>query len=452
MLHAAQRTRTSLALGTAGATVVAALLLTPGASPRTSCQVPAASGILTARMASAQVLPGEQHIAVTITMPNAAHNVRPPLSVAIVIDRSGSMEGEPLANAKAAAARLVEELGETDAFTVVTYSSSDETVMAMSRATPENKAAARAAIEGIWDDGNTCISCGIERGASELALTPVRGGVRRLVLISDGQANTGLYDRNELASLAVETAARGISISAVGVGLDFDEVTMMRLADVGHGNYYFVEDTAKLADMFTRELGSIGRTVAADARLVVDPGTAVHIEEAYGYQMMRQGSQIVVPLSDLRAGETRKVVLRTTLDQTTVHALGRRHVAGLSLHWRNVTDGAQHAAHVKLATIVTSDAAAVARAIDRTAATAIEQARTARVLEDATTIYERDGYEAAQRVLERHKREIRGNKNLDPAAMEAIEGASDDAIVNFSQAPPSKARKAARSSAYELAR
>jgi 3-methyladenine DNA glycosylase AlkD len=106
----------------------------------------------------------------------------------------------------------------------------------------------------------------------------------------------------------------------------------------------------------------------------------------------------------------------------------------------------------QLATIVTTDASAVARSIDRTASNAIEQARTARVLEEATTIYERDGYEAAQRVLNRHINDTRNNKNIDAPAATAIEAASNDAIVNFSKAPPAKAKKAARASAYELAR
>jgi hypothetical protein len=155
-----------------------------------------------------------------------------------------------------------------------------------------------------------------------------------------------------------------------------------------------------------------------------------------------------VPVADLRAGETRKVVLRTTVKGE----LGRRDIANLSLHWRRVADGTQDAARAKVAATVTRDTAAVTASIDSAAASVIEQARTARVLEDATTIYERDGYEAAQRVLERHKRDMRDNKNLDPAALQVIESASDDAIVNFSKAPAAKAKKAARSSAYELAR
>jgi hypothetical protein len=200
--------------------------------------------------------------------------------------------------------------------------------------------------------------------------------------------------------------------------------------------------------MFTRELSGLGSTVAADARLVVDPQPGVTIEEAYGYAFTQVAGQVVIPLADLRAGETRKVVLRATVSG----APGRLDVAKLALHWRNVTDGMQDTAVTDLATIVTTDPAAVTASIDHVATTMIEQARTARVLEEATTIYERDGYEAAQRVLNRHINDVKNNKNVDAPAAQAIEAASNDAIVNFSKAPPSKAKKATRNAAYELAR
>jgi Ca-activated chloride channel family protein len=398
---------------------------------------------------SSKILAGdrEQDIAVTITMPRGRAEVRPPLSLAIVIDRSGSMEGEPLANAKAAAAQLVGQLSSRDAFSIITYSSSVETVVPLTRATGSAKDRAQAEIAKIWDDGNTCISCGIERATEELAGTTLDGGVRRMVLISDGQANTGKYDRNELAQLAIETAARGVSISTVGVGLDFDEVTMTRLADVGHGHYYFVEDTARLGAMFAEELGGLTETVAADARLVITQQGA-YIEEAYGYPIMRQGDQVVVPIADLRAGETRKVVLRSTIRSSAPGALP---VAAFELHWRRTNDGRQDTARATLATTIVTDQAAVAASIDRGAVNAVEQARTARVLEEATRTYETQGAEAAQRVIERNVARVRANKNMDAPAMQAIEAASSGASQNFATAPATKAKKATRADAYKLA-
>jgi Ca-activated chloride channel family protein len=446
MVAGALQLRTGLTITTAAGTIVAALLLTPNDRSVVSCPG-ATSDILSARLTSSEIVGREQDIAVTITMPGAATRSRPPLSLAVVIDRSGSMEGTPLANAKAAAANLVAQLDERDAFTIVTYSSADETVVPMVRATAANKAAARDAIDKIWDDGNTCISCGITRGAAELATTPVHDGLRRMVLISDGQANTGMWNRDDLAQLATSTAERGISISTVGVGLDFDEVTMTHLADVGHGNYYFVEDTANLGAMFARELGGLAETVASDVRLVVtDVGGT--IEEGYGYPMTREGHEVVVPIADLRAGETRKVVLRATVDTSRTGALT---VAQLALHWRRTSDGQFAQARTQLDTTVVRDLARVRATLDRNAVNSVEQARAARVLEQATTVYETQGYEAAQKLIERNLRDVKANAALDAPSVEAIEAASNGAIDNFAKAPAAKAKKATRADAYKLA-
>jgi Ca-activated chloride channel family protein len=438
------QTRTSAAIGAAGATILAVLLLSPR-HPATPC-AGETSDILHANLTSHEVLAGEQDIAVTITMPGARAAVRPPLSVAIVIDRSGSMEGTPLANAKAAAEQLVDALDERDAFSVVTYSSGDETVVAMTRATPQQKAAARDAIEAIWDDGNTCISCGIERGAAELSHTPVANGVRRMVLISDGQANMGRYRSTDLSELAAETATRGISISTVGVGLDFDEQVMTQLADVGHGHYYFVEDTAQLGDMFARELGGLAETVASDVRLVVDDAGGT-IEEAYGYPLVRNGSQVSIPIADLRAGETRKVVLHASLNTSDTGPLT---VARFALHWRHTADGAFDQTRTQLDTTIVRDPARVRATIDRAATSIVEQARAARVLEQATTVYETQGYQAAQKVIERNLRDVKSNSAVDAPTVQAIEAASAASIDNFAKAPPQKAKKAARADAYLL--
>jgi Ca-activated chloride channel family protein len=354
-----------------------------------------------------------------MTAPNLATDVliaRPPLSLAIVIDRSGSMHGPPIENAKAAALSVLRQLAARDAFSVVTYSSSSETVLPMQRATDANKAAARAAIEAIDDDGGTCISCGLDTGAGEVAHTPIDGGLRRILLISDGQANEGLYDRDELAQLAAGKAAHGVSISTVGVGLDFDESTMRRLAEVGRGNYYFVEDTVALSAMFSKELGHLGQTVASEVRLVATPGSGVHIEEAYGYPISRTGDSVIVPVADLRAGETRKVVFRLTV--AAAHE-GPLVISQIDVGWHRVSDGAQRSAHT---------------------------------LEEAATAYDQQGVTGAQRVLDRRSQAVRANAAyLGAETVESLEAVSRDAIDGFTRAP-AQAKKATSVKAYELAR
>ena len=359
------------------------------------------------------------------------------------------MNGAPIENARAAALSVLRQLDPRDAFAVVTYSSSSEIVVPMQRATDANKAAARAAIESIDDDGGTCISCGLDSGAREIARTPIDGGLRRMLVISDGQANEGIFDRDELAQLATHQAATGVSISTVGVGLDFDEHTMRRLAEVGRGNYYFVEDTVALSAMFARELGHLSQTIASDVRLVVAARPGVRIEEAYGYPITRSGDRVIVPIADLRAGETRKVVLRVSLASPAGAPLV---LAQLDLGWRRVSDGVQASARTLAEVDVVDDPAAVAASVDPATMQAIQQALSARALEDAAAAYDAEGLAGAQQVLERRAQAVRANaKYLAPAAVEALEATSSEAIGNFAKAP-AQAKKAASQKAYELAR
>ncbi len=444
----AHRVRTSFVISAAGATVIAALLLSVHSHPVVDPLATSDDGVqLTATFPSTKMLASqtEQYLAVSIATPPGQVPVRPPISLAVVIDRSGSMSGAPIEHAKAAAARLIGQLGPNDAFTVISYSSSDEVVYPMNRASDANKATARAAIERIYDDGGTCISCGLTRGAGELTRTPVEGGLARIVLISDGQANEGIWDRDELAQLAANTAAHGVSISALGVGLDFDEVTMQRIAEVGRGNYYFVEDTAQLAAMFSRELGGLTQTVAADVRLLVDGGPGVRIEDALGYPMDRQGDWVIVPIADLRVGETRKVVLRITSTSSTLA------ISHVQLGWRRVSDGSsRHATAIARAEIVASPAE-VAAGVDRVAMQAVEEALSSRALDRATTIYETQGYDAAKRVLDERVEQMNHNVYLPQAARVRIESATGAAADSFRAEPATKAKKVSRVKAYELA-
>jgi Ca-activated chloride channel homolog len=450
MVAIASRARTAVAIAAAGTAIVAGLFLrqrTP------SCSLPnETSDILTAQLTSQKVIAGDQDIAVTIRMPKAAELRRPPLSLVVVLDRSGSMHGEPLENAKRAATVLVDRLSSEDAFALVTFSDSDQLILNMGRATAAHKREAADAIDKIYDDGGTCTSCGINRGAAELERSPIQGGVQRMVLISDGQANEGVWDRDELVGLAQATAAHGVSITTVGVGLDFDEQTMIRLGEVGRGNYYFVQDTANLGAMFASELSDLGATVATDVHLVIEPHAA-EVVWAYGYPMTQTGTKIEIPIADLRAGETRKVVLHGRVAGPDV--------ARFSLTWREpmrgpadksgkMIDHSLQSTATSLTTLLTRDPSVVAATRNMDATVAVEEARTARVLEDATKTYEQYGAEPAKRLIERQLSGLR--VKLPSGKLERIERAANAAVESFEAQPAEQAKKATRTGAYMLER
>lgn len=408
---------------------------------------------ISARLASNRILPIEQdqHLVITVRAPDATQvaRSRPPVALAIVIDRSGSMHGEPIRNAKAAALSVLRQLGPSDAFTVVTYSSASEVVLPIQVASEANKAAARAAIETIDDDGGTCISCGLDSAAAEVARAPIRDGVQRLLVISDGQANEGVYDRDELAAVAASHAAHGTSISTVGVGLDFDERTMRRLAEVGRGNYYFVEDTVALSTMFAQELEALGAVIAADVRVGVTPSPGVRVVEAYGYPMTRSGDGVVVPIADLRAGETRKLVLHLHVAAPASDAF---ELARIDASWRDVALATRGNATAAATAQLERDPDAIAAATDPVTVQAIEEALSARALDEAAAAYDKEGVTGAQRVLQRRVHDVRAKaKYLPKPALEKLESAADDASGAFATAP-AKAKKAASVNAYKLAR
>jgi Ca-activated chloride channel family protein len=443
MVAIASNARTALAIAAAGAAIAGGLLLRQR-GPTCPLAVPVeTSDILTAKLTSAKVVAGDQDIAVTIRMPGEAQ-ARPATSVVVVLDRSGSMHGIPMENAKAAASALVNALDAHDAFSIVTFSDRDELVSGMAYATSAHKAEALRAIDQITDEGGTCTSCGISRGTTALQDTPIAGGIRRMVLISDGQANEGLWDRDELIDFAAAQTANNISISTVGVGLDFDEQTMIRISESGHGNYYFVKDTAQLASMFETELSGLSQTVATNVQLMIDTASGTQIDYAYGYPMNRLADgRIVIPVADLRAGETRKVVLHARISD----ANGQR----FQLFWTQPQGNMHGETATRLVTQLTTNMADVRATRDAEATAAVEEARTAHALEQAPATFERYGLETTQRALEKQITDARA-AGVSPARLQRMQAATTTAIHSFETSSTDEAKKVTRTSAYDLSR
>ena len=175
------------------------------------------------------------------------------------------------------------------------------------------------------------------------------------------------------------------------------------------------------------------------------PAPGTEIESAYGYPIHFDRGAAIIPVADMRFGESRKIILHATV---AANATGNRAVGRFMLTWRLPVGGNQETATTTLATRVSSDAAAVTASIDRTALGAIEEARSARVLEDATITYEKQGSDAAQKQLRRHVDELRANGTLTPK----IERAANQALDSFGSESADKAKKVTRTGAYDLVR
>lgn len=450
-------------------------LSTPPPPPPSASSAEHPSGLrLTTHMQSSHLLLGthETHMAVTIEAPIGNRTViRPPVDVAIVIDRSGSMSGEKLQHAKRAARQLVNQLRSSDRVAVVAYGSDVDIVLSSTPATHRAKSSAYRAIDSIYPDGGTNLSGGLlagsdeiarnlaHPGASRMARTPsdsINGAVNRIVLISDGLANEGVVNRDQLAAIAAETAARGISITTVGVGLDFDEQTMASIAVNGHGNYYFAESSAALAGLFRDELDKLSATTATRVRLALTPAPGIEILEAYGYPVERIGGQMIIPIADLHANEMRKVVLRVRVDG---RAAGPKEIAAIDLSFLPSDARSLQELQVSASAQVTREEATVIAGRDRDAIRHIERARTAWAIDEATRHYESGDASAAIRVIQARRQQARsmaestGDMDLAGELDDIAEGVYKD-IQNAPASSPSgqRARKKNRAAAFELVR
>ena len=254
-----------------------------------------------------------RYLTVTITAPERARrHERPAVHAALVLDRSGSMAGRKIEMAKKAVDHAVRLLNERDRLAVVCYDTEIDTLLGATRATAEAKKLALTRLKAIDARGGTDLCGGWLRGAGEL--TPVAASaessqpeadtaLRRVLLLSDGQANEGETNPDVLARHATDLRAKGIATSTFGVGADFDEVLMSRLATEGGGHFYYIEQPAQIPDFLTSELGEALEVVARDARLVIagGPGVEIGCLNEFPVETMQgaAGTDVHVRLGDL---------------------------------------------------------------------------------------------------------------------------------------------------------
>ena len=186
---------------------------------------------------------------------------RPPVNLALVIDRSGSMAGDKIIKAREAALEAIERLGADDVVSLVTFDNHIESVMPAQRLGDGRRL--REAICAIEPRGGTALYGGVMRGAAEVRKNlEDRRYINRVILLSDGLANVGPSSPEELGRVGASLMKEGISVTTIGLGLGFNEDLMTRLALRSDGNTYFVEHSNDLPRIFSAELGDVLNVVA----------------------------------------------------------------------------------------------------------------------------------------------------------------------------------------------
>jgi Ca-activated chloride channel family protein len=328
-----------------------------------------------------------------------------PLAMVIVLDTSGSMSGEKISQAKSAIAHLLNDMKDDDEVAFVRYSDAAQLIQPLTRV-GSVRGALIARINRLEADGGTAIPRGLAAGLD--ALGGEKGDrVRRVVLVSDGLDDS----RPESEHLASSSFERGITISSMGIGLDFDESYMGSVARAGHGNFGFVNDAAALASFLRRELKETSATVVENARVRVSLPAGLSFVRATGADARQDGAAVELSVGSLFAGEERRVLLELS---ASLNEGGTAAVEGFAT-WQRV-DGSAGAAKIPTVSLVAvNDAARVDKGRDGTVlARATSVAASEREL-DAAKAYAQGDKDRADSLIRQNIAELGAARALAPA-------------------------------------
>ncbi len=220
---------------------------------------------------------------------------RLPLNLSLVIDRSGSMNGEPLEEAKKCASMLVDRMSEKDRLSVVTYESHAEVLVTSQPVS--HKSRLKSQIRGITTGGMTALYDGWSLGAEEVAKNSNDNFISRVLLLSDGQANRGLTDDDVIASHCRKMAEAGVTTSTYGLSEHFNENLMAGMASAGQGQAHYGQTAEDLMDPFQEEFDLLEALLARRMRLRMMPEKGVSFEVLNGYSQDKEGRFIMPDLA-----------------------------------------------------------------------------------------------------------------------------------------------------------
>ena len=332
-----------------------------------------------------------------------------PVNLSIVLDRSRSMEGKRMANAVAAARGMVRRLRDGDTVSVVAYNSGTEVLVPATTIDERTRGDVLFSLRGVEARGHTCISCGIEAGVD--AIGRRTGGVNHMLLLSDGEANFGVRDVQGFRRIAERARQGDISISTVGVDVDYNERVMFAVSQSSNGGHYFVENTADLPSIFDQELASLVATVVSDAEVELDLAPGVEVLEVLDRSFTRDGNRLIVPFGAFSTGETKTLLVRLRVPSGDA---GERPVASVRARFDDLTadrfDDRRGLVEGRLLATLTDDRDDVSE-LDPVVEARLGRSETAESLSRANELFSSGDLAAAKRELEDKRSRIRKRKS-----------------------------------------
>lgn len=279
---------------------------------------------------------------IKITPPSPELNAaRPPLNIGLVLDRSGSMSTHKKINfAREAAIYAVQQLLPSDRVSFTVFDDRVETLVPNTN--PENKQSIIDKVNRVEPRGSTALHAGWQEGGLQVKENLLGVGLNRVILLSDGLANVGETNSDNIATDVRRFVDDGVTTTTMGLGDDYNEKLLEAMSQSGDGNYYYIETPQQLADIFQTELQGLIATVGFGLTLDLRfPDDITDVDVLNEFEKNSSGKW---RLPNLIAGMPIFMVVRVTVPATTT----ARDICQLNLTWKTSQNGEDNHVHAAL--------------------------------------------------------------------------------------------------------
>jgi Ca-activated chloride channel family protein len=394
-------------------------------------------------------------VGVWVDVPASAKIEHAPVAVALAIDTSGSMAGDKIVHARKAARAVVDGLADGDMISIVAFDSEARHLLQLTRLDERTRKRVNATLAELDARGNTALFEGVKLAEMSLLHAPDTHLVRRAIVVSDGQATVGPSDPHELGRLAEVGMDHGVQVTALGVGLDYDETTLDAFAQRSSGRFYHLEYSKSLVGIVDDEMKLLATTAAAVAEIEIVPASGVTVLGVDAVRSTQDRASVRVPLGAMFAGQHRELLVRVRVDERVDE---RRALASLRLHFRDPgKDGVARVHEQIVEASLTNDARLVAAHEDERTQSIIALREAALLTASASQRANSGELAMAETDLERAEQALRqrATRSKNQAEQKRMKSSADQLqrtrsrVTAAKKAPPAKRKAAERAAALD---
>jgi Ca-activated chloride channel homolog len=372
---------------------------------------------------------------------------RSPVNLAVVLDRSGSMRGEKIEKAKEAAVEALKRLTPQDVFSLVIYDHIVETLIPAQHVKDIDAIASK--IKSIEARGSTALFGGVSEGAREVRKHIEDKFVHRVILLSDGLANVGPSSPDELGRLGAALLKEGISVTTVGVGMDYNEDLMTKLSQNSDGNSYFVESGKDLPKIFAAELGDVLSVRAKRVTIVVECPDGVKPTSIIGREGRIIGRKAEISLNQLYGGQEKYALLELEVPAQAPKAA--LELAQVKVRFDDPIVGKPETVETVARVRFSADKSEVEKSVNASVATAYASTLNALTQERAILMADKGNVKEAAEELKKSASKLRsiGLRYSDPSLVKQADEQAAGAKDIEKRGWGTKSRKELRTDSYQ---